>query len=115
MKRRSPRPRPYNLTSSDELAFLVSVENQGNMAEKDVPVVVTLVSPDSTEPQVVTVTIPELEPMKSSPSPSEVSIPPPTEKSPCSRWRQAPVKDEKFQDNNSLEANVIFTLSGATS
>ena len=52
----------YNLTSSDELAFLVSVENQGNMAEKDVPVVVTLVSPDSTEPQVVTVTIPELKP-----------------------------------------------------
>ena len=32
----------YNLTSSDELAFLVTVENQGNMAEKDVPVVVTL-------------------------------------------------------------------------
>ncbi len=32
----------YNLTASDELAFLVTVENQGNMAEKDVPVVVTL-------------------------------------------------------------------------
>jgi len=47
----------FNLTSSDELAFVVTVENQGNMEEKNVPVVITLQSPDSTEPQKVTVQI----------------------------------------------------------
>ena len=51
----------YNLTASDQLTFLVTVENQGNMAEKDVPVVVTLAT-QSGEPQKITVTIPELKP-----------------------------------------------------
>ena len=51
----------YNLTASDALAFLVTVENQGNMAEKDVPVVVTLATQNG-EPQKITVTIPELKP-----------------------------------------------------
>jgi hypothetical protein len=100
----------YNLTSSDELAFLVSVENQGNMAEKDVPVVVTLVSPDSTEPQVVTVTIPELKPNEELTVTVKGLNPTTYGEVAVLKVEAGPVKDEKFQDNNSLEANVIFTL-----
>ena len=100
----------YNLTSSDELAFLVSVENQGNMAEKDVPVVVTLVSPDSTEPQVVTVTIPELKPNEELTVTVTGLNPTTYGEVAVLKVEAGPVKDEKFQDNNSLEANVIFTL-----
>ncbi len=50
----------YNLTASDQLTFQVTVENQGNMAEKDVPVVVTLGTESGGEPQKITVTIPEI-------------------------------------------------------
>ena len=40
----------------------MTVENQGNMSEKDVPVVVTLRSPSGTQPQKITVKIPEMKP-----------------------------------------------------
>jgi hypothetical protein len=100
----------YNLTSSDQLAFAVTVENQGNMSEKDVPVVVTLLSPDSTTPQKVTMSIKELKPK------AQVTVTV-TGLNPTAYGEVAllkvevgPVKDEKFTDNNSLEANVIFTL-----
>jgi hypothetical protein len=100
----------HNLTSSDELAFLVSVENQGNMAEKDVPVLVTLTSPDSTEPQKVTVTIPELKP-KEELTVTVTGLNPTTYgEVAVIRVEAGPVKDEKFKDNNILEAKVIFTL-----
>ncbi len=100
----------HNLTSSDELAFLVSVENQGNMSEKDVTVVVTLLSPDSTEPQEETVTIPELKP-KEILTVTVTGINPATYgEVALIKVEAGPVKDEKFTDNNTLEANVIFTL-----
>ena len=44
----------YNLTSSDKLAFKITVENSGNMTEKDVPVTLRLQAPSSTQPQLKT-------------------------------------------------------------
>jgi uncharacterized membrane protein len=100
----------YNLTSSDELAFKVTVENQGNMSEKDVPVVVTLLSPDSSTPQKVTVTIPELKP-KEELTVTVTGLNPTTYgEVALLKVEVGPVKDEKYTDNNSIEANVIFTL-----
>lgn len=100
----------HNLQSSDELAFVVSIENQGNMAEKEVPVTITLLSPDSTQPQKVTVTVPELKPKEE----LQVTV---TGLNPTAygevallRVEAGPVKDEKFKDNNWIEANVIFIL-----
>ncbi|OFV84059.1 MAG: hypothetical protein A2W26_01815 [Acidobacteria bacterium RBG_16_64_8] len=100
----------YNLQSSDELAFVVSVENQGNMAEKDVPVTVTLLSPDSTQPQKVTVKVPELKPKEEFEVTVEGINPSPYGEVALLRVEAGPVKDEKFKDNNWMEANVIFTL-----
>jgi hypothetical protein len=100
----------YNLTSSDELAFLVTVENQGNMSEKDVPVVVTLLSPDSSTPQTVTMTIPELKP-KEELTVTVTGLNPTTYgEVALLKVEVGPVKDEKFTENNSKEASVIFTL-----
>jgi hypothetical protein len=99
----------YNLTSSDQLAFLVTVENQGNMAEKDVPVVVTLATQNG-EPQKIEVTIPELKP--GSEVTAKVEGLNPTEYGEVATLtvEAGPVTGEKFKDNNSLEANVIFKL-----
>jgi hypothetical protein len=100
----------YNLTASDQLVFLVTVENQGNMAEKDVPVVVTLLSPQSAEPQKVTVTIPELKPGETVTAPVEGLNP--TEYGEVAQLKVVvgPVPGEKVETNNSLEAKVIFKL-----
>jgi hypothetical protein len=100
----------HNLSSSDELAFLVSVENQGNMAEKEVPVEVTLLSPDSTQPQTVTVTIPELKPKETLTVTVKGLNPTTYGEVATLKVVAGPVKDEKFKDNNTLEAKVIFTL-----
>jgi hypothetical protein len=100
----------YNLVSSDQLAFLITVENQGNMSEKDVPVVVTLLSPDDTTPQKKTVTIPELKPKAELTVTVEGLNPTAYGEKALLKVEVGPVKDEKFKDNNSLEANVIFTL-----
>ncbi len=100
----------YNLQSSDELAFQVTVENQGNMAEKNVPVVVTLLSADSTEPQKVTVEIPELKPKEDQTITVEGLNPTAYGEVALLRVEVGPVKDEKYKDNNWIEADVIFTL-----
>jgi hypothetical protein len=99
----------YNLTSSDQLAFLVTVENQGNMSEKDVPVVVTLAAPTG-DPQKITVTIPELKPGK--PVVATVRGLNPTQYGDVATLtvNVGPVSGEKFKDNNTIEANVIFKL-----
>ena len=100
----------HNLTSSDELAFLVSVENQGNMSEKEVPVEITLLSADQTEPQKVTMTIPEVKP-KETVTVTVKGLNPTTYGEVATlKVVAGPVKDEKFTDKNSLEAKVIFTL-----
>jgi len=100
----------YNLQSSDELAFQVTVENQGNMAEKNVPVVVSLLSPDSTEPQEVTVEIPELKPKEDLTVTVEGLNPTAYGEKALLSVEVGPVKDEKYKDNNRVEAEVIFTL-----
>ena len=100
----------YNLTSSNGLAFLVTVENQGNMAEKDVPVVVTLGTQNGGDPQKVTVTIPELKP--GTKVTATVQGLNPTEYGEVATLtvETGPVTGEKFKDNNAIEANVIFKL-----
>ncbi|MCL5736857.1 MAG: hypothetical protein M1274_15025 [Actinobacteria bacterium] len=100
----------YNLTSSDQLAFLVTVENQGNMSEKDVPVVVTLLPPDSTTPQKKTVSIQELKPKEEKTVTVSGLNPTAYGEAAVLKVEVGPVNDEKFKDNNSLEATVIFTL-----
>ena len=99
----------YNLTSSDGLTFLVTVENQGNMAEKDVPVVVTLAT-QSGEPQKITVTIPELKPGAQVTATVQGLNPTPYGEVATLTVEAGPVAGEKFKDNNSIEANVIFKL-----
>ena len=100
----------FNLTLTDQLTFVVTVENQGNMDEKNVPVLITLLSSASTDPQKVTSVIPQikakakvtLEVKGVNPSPyGEVAV---------LNVKAGPVPDEKYNDNNWIEANVIFKL-----
>jgi CARDB len=99
----------YNLTSSDQLVFLVTVENQGNMAEKDVPVVVKL-STQSGEPQEITVTIPELKPGAQATATVQGLNPTTYGEVAALAVNVGPVAGEKVMTNNSLKANVIFKL-----
>jgi hypothetical protein len=100
----------YNLASTDSLSFAVTVENQGNLSEKVVPVTLELSSPDSTDTQKKVVTIPEIKPKEQ----LTVTI---TGLNPTpygERWTLqvtvGPVPGEKVKDNNSIEASVIFML-----
>lgn len=99
----------YNLTASDKLAFLVTVENQGNMSEKDVPVAITLGTQGGT-PQTVTVTIPELKPAAK--MTATVSGLNPTQYGEVASLtvEVGPVPGEKFIGNNTVKASVIFKL-----
>jgi hypothetical protein len=99
----------YNLTASDALAFLVTVENQGNMAEKDVPVVVTLAT-QSGEPQKITVTIPELKPGAQVTAAVQGLNPTQYGEVATLTVEVGPVAGEKVKTNNSIKANVIFKL-----
>jgi hypothetical protein len=99
----------FNLTSSDSLTFKVTVENQGNMAEKNVPVLITL-QVGSQEAQRKTVTIPQIKPK------AEVTVdvtglqPTPYGDVAVFRVKVGPVANEKYTQNNSFKANVIFKL-----
>jgi hypothetical protein len=101
----------YNLTSSEELAFLVTVENQGNMSEKDVAVTVSL-DTETGDPQKITVTIPEIKPGKGKSVTATVTGLNPTEYGEVANLKVeiGPVAGEKVTDNNSLQAKVIFKL-----
>jgi hypothetical protein len=100
----------YNLASTDDLRFVVTIENQGNMAEMDVPVEITLSSPTSAQPQIVTVKITELKAKEikkvtvTGVNPSDYG-----EKA-LLRVKVGPVPEEKIEQNNVLEAYLIFTL-----
>jgi hypothetical protein len=100
----------FNLTASDQLAFIVTVENQGNMDEEAVKIVVTLLAADSDEPQKATVTIDRLE--SKSKTTVRVEGINPTDYGVVAllKVKVGPVPDEKYNDNNSIEANVIFKL-----
>jgi hypothetical protein len=100
----------YNLTASDQLAFLVSVTNQGNMSEKNVPVVVTLGTDAGGKPQSVTVTIPEIKPGKQVTATVQGLNPTQYGEEADLTVKTGPVAGEKVTDNNSLDATVIFKL-----
>lgn len=100
----------YNLTASDQLAFLVTVENQGNMPEKEVSVVVTLDGQDGGEPQKITVTIAEIKPGTKVTATVQGVNPTSYGEVAAFQVEAGPVTGEKFKDNNSLKANVIFKL-----
>ncbi len=110
-EQRSKTVSTYNLTASDELAFQVTVENQGNMAEKDVPVVVTLGTATG-EPQKITATIPELKPGALVTAKIEGLNPTDYGEVAVLTVEAGPVAGEKFEDNNSLKANVISSSRG---
>jgi DNA-binding transcriptional regulator YhcF (GntR family) len=100
----------FNLTADDELAFVVTVENQGNEDETDIEVVVTLLSSESTEPQTKSVTVPALK----ADAETEVTIvginPAPYGEEAVLTVTVEPVEGESYTENNSIEAIVIFKL-----
>jgi hypothetical protein len=100
----------YNLTASDSLSFDVTVENQGNMSEKNVPVVVELLSQESATPQKVAVTIPELKSKEQLVVNVKGIKPSAYGQTALLRVEVGPVQGETFTGNNSIEAHVIFTL-----
>lgn len=100
----------YNLQSTDQLKFVITVENQGNVLEKDVPVEVSLTAPNAAQPQIVAVKIPEIKAKEV----KKVTI---TGVNPTAYGEKAllkvlvgPVKEEKNTANNKLEAHIIFVL-----
>ncbi len=100
----------FNLTSTTDLRFEVTVENQGNMEEKEVPVTVTLPSDDPNDPQKVTVKIPSLKSKEV--VTVEVKGLNPTEYGEVALLKVSagPVQGEKYKDNNTIQAKVIFKL-----
>ncbi len=100
----------FDLPSSDQLRFLITVENQGNMAETDVPVTLRLQGPNSVQPQIVSIKIPDIKAKES----KEVEIkgvnPTDYGEKALLKIEVGPVPNEKNLDNNSLEAHVVFVL-----
>jgi photosystem II stability/assembly factor-like uncharacterized protein len=97
----------YELTASTDPSFVVTVGNQGNVDELEVPVTVTL-SSASSAPQTVTYKIP----LVKAGAEAELTVPGPT---PTTRGEQAtlevtvgPVPGERYIANNSLTATLIF-------
>jgi len=99
----------FNLVASDQLAFRVTIENQGTVSEKDVPVTVTLY-PISAKTESKTVTVPEIKPKDQLTVTVKGLNPTPYGEKAHIKVVVGPVKNEKVMDNNSLEADVIFTL-----
>lgn len=100
----------FEIPSTDQLRFLVTMENQGTMTERDVPVTFRLQGPDNAQPQIVTVKIPEIKANET----KEVEI---KGINPTAYGEEAlvsvevgPVPNEKNEDNNKLEAHVTFIL-----
>lgn len=100
----------FNIPSTDQLRFLVTVENQGTMTERDVPVTFRLQGPSSTQPQIVTVKIAEIKAGEK----QEVEIkgvnPTDYGETALVSITAGPVPNEKNEANNSLEAHVVFVL-----
>jgi hypothetical protein len=98
----------FNLNSTDSLVFAVTVENQGNMEEKNVPVVVTLKVGEEVQKKTVEIT--------SIKAKKEVTIKVeglnPTAYGAVADLtvKAGPVAEEKYSDNNVVKAKVIFKL-----
>lgn len=100
----------FNLTSTDTLVFAVTVENQGNMEEKNVPVVVTLKVGDSGEVQKQTVEISSIKPKKEITVNVEGLNPTAYGEVAQITVKAGPVPQERYHDNNTITASVIFKL-----
>lgn len=98
----------FNLNSTDSLVFAVTVQNQGNMEEKNVPVVVTLKVGEEVQKKEVKIT--------SIKAKKEVTIkveglnPTPYGDVATLTVKAGPVPEEKYSDNNTIKAKVIFKL-----
>ncbi len=99
----------YNLTKSSDLKFLVTVENQGNQEEKNIPVLVTL-QVGTADPQRVTVQIASIKPKKQATAEVKEIDPSAYGEKATLRVKVGPVANEKYTDNNSIKATVIFKL-----
>lgn len=99
----------YDLTQSQSLAFVVTVENQGTMDETNVAVQIELVSSSTSQPP-VTVRIPTLKAKATDTVTVEGLSPAPYGEVATLKVTVIPVQDERFTDNNSLTATVIFKL-----
>jgi CARDB len=101
----------FNLTATNELVFVVTVENQGNMDEQDVKVTVTLSPSDSTEqPQEVTFEITELKAKTETAVEIKGLSPTAYGEVALLHVQAGPVEEEKYAGNNEMEAKVIFKL-----
>lgn len=100
----------FSLSSSDQLRFLVTIENQGTMSETDVPVTLRLQGPNTSQPQIVSVKIPDIKPKES--KEIEIKGVHPTDygEKALLKIDVGPVPNEKNLDNNSLEAHIVFIL-----
>lgn len=100
----------YTLTATDELAFEITMENQGNETETDVPVSLKLISSVNPQPQLKTEKIPEVKPNEQ--KTIRISGINPTEYGEKAELQVevGPVPNEKLVTNNSLKATVTFTL-----
>ena len=99
----------YNLTSSSDLVFRVTVENQGNQAETNIPVLVTL-QVGTADPQRVTIEIPSIKPKQETTAEVKGINPSAYGDKATFRVKVGPVANEKYTENNSLKAYVIFKL-----
>ena len=99
----------YDLTQSEGLAFVVTVENQGNMDEQQVPVKITLVSKTSA-PQEQTATLAAMQAKATGTVTVEGLNPTTYGEIATLTVTVGPLKDERYTANNTLTANIIFKL-----
>jgi hypothetical protein len=99
----------YDLTQSAGLAFVVTVENQGNMDEVDVPVEVKLVSKSTNQPP-VSAKITSLKAKELQTITVEGISPTAYGELATLTITVGPVKGETYTANNTITATVIFKL-----
>jgi len=100
----------YDIQLAEDLRIVATVENQGNMEELDVPVTLTLDSPKSTQPQIITVKIPSIKPKEQEQVTLSEFDPADYGETALLKVEAGPVPEEKLTNNNALEAHVIFVL-----
>jgi hypothetical protein len=99
----------FNLTASASLTFVITVENQGNQDEKNVPVLITL-QVGTADPQRVTVEIPQIGAKEEATIEVQGINPTAYGEVAVFRVKAGPVQGEKYTENNSVKATVIFKL-----
>ncbi len=99
----------YDLTQSQGLSFVITVENQGNMDEVGVAVQVELTSASTSQPP-VTATISNLKAKATESITVEGLNPAAYGEVATLKVTVIPVQDERFTDNNGITATVVFKL-----